>query len=257
MGIAHGRDGTCRSDDKWRDIIGRSSAHTELFQSPSEAGNGRRQNDFIRKKRRKKDTMSAFTRAASPPLHSHTAAKPRHAAHAHGHPLRPSLPVARSPPLLPPGGEPAAGRRGIAASALALGLLAAAAAPGARAESWGTRSFLIERFFQPGLSPEDAAARIRQTAEGLHDLRGMLDTMSWRYVIFYIRLKSAYLSQDLKNAAATLPEGRRRAYVSKANELVDNMAEFDYYVRTPKVYESYLFYEKTLKSIDDLVEMLA
>jgi len=33
--------------------------------------------------------------------------------------------------------------------------------------------------------------------------------------------------------------------------------QFDYYVRTPKVYESYLFYEKTLKSIDDLVEMLA
>ncbi|KAI3429171.1 uncharacterized protein J3R85_008593 [Psidium guajava] len=192
--------------------------------------------------------MNAFTRATSPPLHSQTTAKPRH-----NHRLRPSLPVVRSSLS---GGGPVADRRGIVASTLGLGLLAAAA-PGARAESWGTRSFLLERFFQPGLSPEDAAARIRQTAEGLHDLRGMLDTMSWRYVIFYIRLKSAYLSQDLKNAAATLPEGRRRAYVSKANELVDNMAEFDYYVRTPKVYESYLFYEKTLKSIDDLVEMLA
>lgn len=33
--------------------------------------------------------------------------------------------------------------------------------------------------------------------------------------------------------------------------------QFDYYVRTPKVYESYLYYEKTLKSIDDLVAMLA
>lgn len=85
----------------------------------------------------------------------------------------------------------------------------------------------------------------------------MLETMSWRYVIFYIRLKSAYLSQDLKNAMTTLPESRRRSYANKANELVDNMAEFDYYVRTPKVYESYLYYEKTLKSIDDLVAMLA
>lgn len=166
--------------------------------------------------------MNAFTRATSPPLHSQTTAKPRHT-----HRLRPSLPVVRSSLS---GGEPVADRRGIVASTLGLGLgLLAAAAPGARAESWGTRSFLLERFFQPGLSPEDAAARIRQTAEGLHDLRGMLDTMSWRYVIFYIRLKSAYLSQDLKNAAATLPEGRRRAYVSKANELVDNMAE----VRAP------------------------
>lgn len=100
-------------------------------------------------------------------------------------------------------------------------------------------------------------ARIRQTAEGLHSIRHMLETMSWRYVIFYIRLKSAYLSQDLKNAMTTLPESRRRSYANKANELVDNMAEFDYYVRTPKVYESYLYYEKTLKSIDDLVAMLA
>ncbi|KAF8021446.1 hypothetical protein BT93_G1780 [Corymbia citriodora subsp. variegata] len=200
--------------------------------------------------------MNAFTQAISPPLHSQAATKPRNTPdRRHRLRLRPSLPVARSSLS---GGEPVTSRRGIAASTLALGLLAALSPAGAaRAESWGTRSFLIERFFQPGLSPEDAAARIRQTAEGLHDLRGMLDTMSWRYVIFYIRLKSAYLSQDLKNAATTLPEGRRRAYVSKANELVDNMAEFDYYVRTPKVYESYLFYEKTLKSIDDLVEMLA
>lgn len=97
--------------------------------------------------------------------------------------------------------------------------------PLALAENWGTRSFIRERFFEPGLSPEDAVARIRQTAQGLHSLRHMLETMSWRYVIFYIRLKSAYLSQDLKNAMTTLPEGRRRSYVNKANELVDNMAE--------------------------------
>lgn len=93
------------------------------------------------------------------------------------------------------------------------------------AENWGTRSFLRERFFEPGLSAEDAVARIRQTAEGLHDLRSMLESMSWRYVIFYIRLKQAYLSQDLKTAMLTVPENRRKSYVQTANELVDNMAE--------------------------------
>ena len=30
--------------------------------------------------------------------------------------------------------------------------------------------------------------------------------------------------------------------------------QFDRFVRTPKVYESYLFYEKTLKSLDDVAE---
>lgn len=100
-------------------------------------------------------------------------------------------------------------------------------------------------------------ARIRQTAEGLHSIREMLETMSWRYVIFYIRLKSAYLSQDLKTAMSVLPQARQNDFVNTANELVDNMAELDYYVRTPKVYESYLYYEKTLKSIDDLVALLA
>ncbi|KAI3878624.1 hypothetical protein MKW98_027929 [Papaver atlanticum] len=119
------------------------------------------------------------------------------------------------------------------------------------------RSFIKERFFELGLSREDAVERIRQTAEGLHSIREMLDTMSWRYVIFYIRLKQAYLSQDLKNAITTLLESSRKAYVNKANKLVDNMAEFDAYVRTPKVYESYLYYEKTMKSLDDLVELLA
>lgn len=61
----------------------------------------------------------------------------------------------------------------------------------------------------------------------------------------------------MKSAMVMVPEGRRKDYVNAANELVDNMAEFDYYVRTPKVYESYLFYEKTLKSMDNLLEFLA
>ncbi|KAG8366368.1 hypothetical protein BUALT_Bualt17G0072500 [Buddleja alternifolia] len=138
-------------------------------------------------------------------------------------------------------------------TSLALGLQAT---PLALAQNWGTRSFLRERFFEPGLAPEDAVARIKQTAEGLHDLRGMLETMSWRYVIFYIRLKQAYLSQDMKTVMTIVPENRRKSYVEAANELVDNMAEFDYYVRSPKVYESYLYYEKTLKSIDNLVAFL-
>ncbi|KAL0723419.1 hypothetical protein Bca4012_038018 [Brassica carinata] len=124
-------------------------------------------------------------------------------------------------------------------------------------EKWGTRSFIKEKYFQPGLSPEDAAARIKQTAEGLRDMREMLDHMSWRYVIFYIRLKQAYLSQDLTNAMNILPESRRNDYVQAANQLVENMSEMDFYVRTPKVYESYLYYEKTLKSIDHVVELLA
>ncbi|KAL5553753.1 hypothetical protein UlMin_041154 [Ulmus minor] len=144
----------------------------------------------------------------------------------------------------------------VATTSLALGLNPISPQV-AQAQNWGTRSFIKERFFEPGLSPEDAVARIKQTAEGLHGLRDMLEGMAWRYVIFYIRLKSAYLNQDLKNAMTTLPEARRKDYAKAANELVDNMAEFDYYVRTPKVYESYLYYEKTLKSIDNVVAFLA
>lgn len=98
----------------------------------------------------------------------------------------------------------------------------------ALAESWGTRSFIKERFFEPGLSPEDAVARIRQTREGLHSIRNMLETMSWRYVLFYIRLKAAYLSQDLKNALSMVPDTRKGSYVKAANELVDNMSEVSF-----------------------------
>ncbi|KAJ6830430.1 photosynthetic NDH subunit of lumenal location 2, chloroplastic [Iris pallida] len=125
------------------------------------------------------------------------------------------------------------------------------------AEAWGTRSFIREKYFQPELSPEDAAARIRQTTEGLREMRHMLETMSWKYVKFYVRLKSAYLDSDLKNAMSVVPEGRRSSYVKTANEVVDNMSELDRYIRSPKVYESYLYYEKTLKSLDELVSLLA
>ncbi|XP_062217426.1 photosynthetic NDH subunit of lumenal location 2, chloroplastic-like [Phragmites australis] len=122
---------------------------------------------------------------------------------------------------------------------------------------WGTRSYVRERFFEPGLTAEEAAARIRQTAEGMRTLRPMLETMSWKYVLFYVRLKSKYLDLDLTTAMAGVPDARRADYVRVANELVDNMTEFDRFVRAPKVYESYLYYEKTLKSLDDVAEFLA
>ncbi|KAK7274861.1 hypothetical protein RIF29_15961 [Crotalaria pallida] len=141
--------------------------------------------------------------------------------------------------------------------ATSVSVLGVQGTPLALAQNWGTRSFIWEHYFEPGLSPEDAVARIKQTAEGLHSLRDSLETMSWRYVMFYIRLKQAYLEQDLKNALTTLPQNQRKDYVKTANELVDNMAEFDRHVRTPKIYESYLYYEKTLKSLDELVAMLA
>ncbi|XAR65212.1 hypothetical protein NMG60_11009249 [Bertholletia excelsa] len=176
--------------------------------------------------------------------------------HHHHHHHRRPIPVVRVSVC---GEESLPGRRNLVATFLAASMAVALQAPPqlALAQNWGTRSFIREKFFEPGLSPEDAVARIRQTAEGLHGMREMLDTMSWRYVLFYLRLKQAYLSQDMKNAMSMVPESRRESYVKTANELVDNMAEFDYYVRTPKVYESYLYYEKTLKSIDDLVAFLA
>lgn len=145
----------------------------------------------------------------------------------------------------------------VTSTSVALGLgLNSGKRPEALAENWGTRSLLREKFFEPGLSPEDAVARIRQTSEGLHSLREMLENMSWRYVLFYIRVKQSYLSQDMTNALQLVPQGLRKSYITTANELVDNMTEFDRYVRSPKVYESYLYYEKTLKSIDDLVAFL-
>jgi hypothetical protein len=39
--------------------------------------------------------------------------------------------------------------------------------------------------------------------------------------------------------------------------MVFSTFQMDRYVRSPKVYESYLYYEKTLKSIDELVALLA
>ena len=104
--------------------------------------------------------------------------------------------------------------------------------PGGTVPRWGTRSYVRERYFEPELTAEEAAARIRQTAEGMRTLRPMLETMSWKYVLFYVRLKSKYLGLDLTTAMAGVPVGRRADYVRVANELVDNMTEVRGFNRT-------------------------
>lgn len=97
--------------------------------------------------------------------------------------------------------------------------------PPSRAQSWGTHSFMKEKYFMPDISPEDSVARIRQTTEGMHEMRHMLDTMSWRYVMFYIRLKAAYLETDLKNAMTVVPKPKHQSYIKIANEVVDSMTD--------------------------------
>ncbi|KAK7407387.1 hypothetical protein VNO78_09266 [Psophocarpus tetragonolobus] len=196
-------------------------------------------------------TMSSFTYATTL-LHAHIKTKHKKASNT-------PLPL-NHPPFSPHHNTP--NRRKLISTFLATSTAVlvhgiSTATPPALAQNWGTRSFIKEHFFEPGLSPEDAVARIKQTAEGLHSIREMLDTMSWRYIMFYIRIKQAYLDQDLRTAFTTLPENRRKEYVKTANELVTNFGEFDRHIRTPKVYESYLYYEKTLKSIDELVAILA
>ncbi|GJM85349.1 hypothetical protein PR202_ga01790 [Eleusine coracana subsp. coracana] len=189
---------------------------------------------------------------------------------------RPLPPSATGGPDKQSAAPPSATRRLVVAASTALAALAArrpaAPPPAIAAEAaavpvvptppgtvprWGTRSYVRERFFEKALSTEEAAARIRQTAEGMRTLRPMLETMSWKYVLFYVRLKAKYLDLDLTTAMDGVPGARRPDYVRVANELVDNMTEFERFVRTPKVYESYLYYEKTLKSLDDVAEFLA
>ncbi|KAK7307094.1 hypothetical protein VNO77_39850 [Canavalia gladiata] len=190
--------------------------------------------------------MSSFTHATTL-LHAHIKTKQRNSCNCNNNAPLPQQNVTNRRKLI---------STFLASSTAILGVHSGTI-PLAIAQNWGTRSFIREHFFEAGLSPEDAVARIKQTAEGLHSLREMLETMSWRYVMFYIRIKQAYLDQDLRTAFTTLPQNRRKDYVKAANELVDNMSEFDRYIRSPKVYESYLYYEKTLKSIDELVAILA
>jgi hypothetical protein len=50
-------------------------------------------------------------------------------------------------------------------------------------------------------------------------------------------------------------------FISRFSQIISHpscacLVQFDRFVRTPKVYESYLFYEKTLKSLDDVAEFL-
>lgn len=161
-------------------------------------------------------TMSSFTHATTL-LHAHIKTKHK----------KPSTTTTTTTPL-PHNHSP--NRRKListflATSTAALLVHGVTSTPQALAQSWGTHSFIKEHFFEPGLSPEDAVARIKQTAEGLHSIREALETMSWRYIMFYIRIKQAYLDQDLRTAFTTLPESRRKEYVKTANELVSNFGE--------------------------------
>ena len=56
---------------------------------------------------------------------------------------------------------------------------------------------LKNRFYLQPLSPSEAAARAKESAKDILNVKGLIDKKAWPYVMNDLRLKASYLRYDL------------------------------------------------------------
>jgi hypothetical protein len=67
------------------------------------------------------------------------------------------------------------------------------------------RDFDLNRFYLQPLPAAEAAARDKESAQDIFNLKPLIDKKQWPYVMNDLRLRASYLSFDLKTVIASKP----------------------------------------------------
>lgn len=87
---------------------------------------------------------------------------------------------------------------------------------------------LKNRFFLQPLSPTEAAARAKESAQEILNVKGLIDKKAWPYVQNDLRLKSEYLRFDLNTIIASKSKDEKKQLKDLTGKLFQNMADVSF-----------------------------
>lgn len=88
---------------------------------------------------------------------------------------------------------------------------------------------LKDRFYLQPLSPTEAAARAKESAKEIINVKTLIDKKAWPYVQNDLRLRASYLRYDLNTVISAKPKEEKQSLkelTGKLFQTIDNVSYF-------------------------------
>ncbi|KAG1368237.1 oxygen-evolving enhancer protein 3-1, chloroplastic [Cocos nucifera] len=110
-----------------------------------------------------------------------------------------------------------------------------------------------ERFYLQPLPPAEAAARLKESAKDIMNIKELIDKKQWPYVQNDLRLKAGYLRYDLNTVISAKPKEEKKPLKELVGKLFDTIDELDHAAKIKSTEEAEKFYAETKSALADVL----
>lgn len=89
---------------------------------------------------------------------------------------------------------------------------------------------LKDRFYLQPLSPTEAAARAKESAKEIINVKSLIDKKAWPYVQNDLRLRASYLRYDLNTVISAKPKEEKQSLKELTGKLFQTIDNVSYYL---------------------------
>ncbi|XP_040381614.1 oxygen-evolving enhancer protein 3, chloroplastic [Oryza brachyantha] len=115
---------------------------------------------------------------------------------------------------------------------------------------------LKERFYLQPLPPAEAAARAKESAKDIINLKPLIDKKQWPYVRDDLRLKASYLRYDLKTIISSKPKDEKKDLKDLTGKLFATIDGLDHAAKIKSPAEAEKYYTETKSVLGDVLAKL-
>ncbi|KAL1195169.1 Oxygen-evolving enhancer protein 3-1 [Cardamine amara subsp. amara] len=115
---------------------------------------------------------------------------------------------------------------------------------------------LKERFYLQALPPTEAAARAKESAKDIINVKPLIDKKAWPYVMNDLRSKASYLRFDLNTIIASKPKDEKKSLKELTGKLFDTIDNLDYAAKKKNPSQAEKYYAETVSALNDVLAKL-
>lgn len=115
---------------------------------------------------------------------------------------------------------------------------------------------LNQRFYLQPLPPAEAAARAKESAKEILNVKSQIDKKAWPYVQNDLRLRAEYLRYDLNTVLASKPKEEKKPLKQLYDKLFQTISQLDYAAKTKDSPKAEKYYAETVAALNDVLSKL-
>ncbi|CAL9089834.1 unnamed protein product [Musa acuminata var. zebrina] len=112
---------------------------------------------------------------------------------------------------------------------------------------------LKQRFYLQPLPPSEAAARAKESAKDILNVKQLIDKKEWPYVMNDLRLKAGYLRFDLNTIISAKPKEEKKTLKELTGKLFAAIDELDHAAKIKSTPQAEKYYATTKSLLDDVL----